>query len=193
MQQNWLSGTSLEGPGDYSRYQAEYEQKCTANMNKLKCILGYTSRSEASTLHGTLDSIDKASAGVPCPVLGSTDQNECWERVHQKVNKLFRSLEPTRNGGTSKYSLAKRRLRDNPKAPYYQKKGSFKDDMDKLSFVVSDYLTRSSCEKVQLEKFKLDIRKHFLAIQIAQLWSSLQNGEISILSKKWLKKSHTSL
>lgn len=49
MQQYWLSGTSLKGPGDYSGYQPEYEQKCTANVNKIKCVLGYTSRSEAST------------------------------------------------------------------------------------------------------------------------------------------------
>lgn len=45
----WLSGTCLKGPGGYSEYQAEHEQKCAANMKKIKCILGYTSSSEAST------------------------------------------------------------------------------------------------------------------------------------------------
>lgn len=88
------------------------------------------------------------------------------------------------------FSMAKTRLKDNPKAVCYQKKGSYKDDMAKLFFfVVADYLTRSSCDKLQLEKFKLDITKNFLTIQIAQLCSSLQTGEISILSKTQLEKT----
>lgn len=87
------------------------------------------------------------------------------------------------------FSLAKRRLRDNPKAAYYQKKGSYKDDTAKLFFVVADNLTRSSCDKLQLEKFTLDIMKNFLTIQIAQHWNSLPSGEIAVLSKTRLEKA----
>lgn len=79
MQQYCLSGTSLKGPEGYRGHQAIYEQKCPAKMNKIKCILGYTSRSETSTQCVNLHNIDKAATGVPCPVLGSTAQNWCQE------------------------------------------------------------------------------------------------------------------
>ena len=110
---------------------------------------------------------------------------EKTETVQQRAMEMARGLEYMTSEERLKdlkwFSLAKRRQRHDLIAAYKSLRGNCKYDEGKLFLVVPDGATRDGGHNLQLETFRLNLRRNLFTRRLVHNWGNLPREVVEAL------------